>query len=285
MKLIMRGFFMKLVLMMLGSCLGVVAGELQPGSPAKLRLVTYNVLADPVHVEKRLPELFRILREAEADIIVLQEFAPWMAKKLLQESWVAGYHRPLRGNKTAIAQEYLLLSKFPILDFQIKPLPGQQRRAFFLATLDIDGVKTAITTCHLESLLEDGPMRAQQLDIYFNEMAPFDEAFFAGDFNFGHGEQPDTSHLLPSFRDAWLELQPKDPGYTWNIEKSRFARNESFPGEGSRRLDRILFKSARWRPVSAVIIGDQPLDGKSRLVFPSDHFGLLAVFERVAVNP
>lgn len=265
----------------MGFCmfLGANAAENSlPEQPTELRIVTYNVLADPVHVETRVSELFRILRDSHADIIVLQEFAPWMAQKLLQEPWVAGYHRPLRDNKTVIAHEYLVLSKYPIIDFYSKPLPGKQHRVFFLVTLDIAGVRTAITTCHLESLLEDGPMRAAQLDIYFEQLTPFDEAFFAGDFNFGDGEQPDSNHLSAGFSDAWLKVHPQNPGYTWDVEKSRFARQESFPGESSRRLDRILFKSSRWQVVSATIIGDQPLDGKRRMQFPSDHFGLMAVF-------
>ena len=254
------------------------AGEEPNQTPAELRIVTYNVLADPVHVEKRLPALFHILQDSHADIIILQEFTAWMAQKLFQESWVAEYHRPSRDHKTVIAHEYLILSKYPIIDFFTKPLPGPQRRVLFLATLDIAGTKTAIATCHLESLLEDGPIRAQQLDLYFEQLAPFDEAFFDGDFNFGDGEQPDTNHLAANFRDAWREANPQLPGYTWDIEISRFARDEAFAGEGSRRLDRILFKSSRWRPVSATILGNKSLDGKRRKIFPSDHFGLLAVF-------
>ena len=264
------------------TCLGAdTGGNNTVLQPSELCIVTYNVLADPVQVETRLPELFRILRDARADFIVLQEFTPWMAQKLLQESWVAAYHRPLRDNKTVIAHEYLVLSKYPIIDFYTKSLPGQQHRVFFLVTVDIAGVKTAITTCHLESLLEDGPTRAQQLDFYFEQLAPFDEAFFAGDFNFGDGEQPDSEHLSARFSDAWLQVHPQNPGYTWDIEKSLFARQESFPGEGSRRLDRILFKSTRWQAASATIIGDQPLDGKHRKNFPSDHFGLMAVFRSI----
>ena len=173
-----------------------------PRTPTELRILTYNVLADPVHVETRLPALFQILREADADIIVLQEFTAWMAERLLREPWTAAYHRPLRDGKTVIAHEYLLLSRYPVVDFISQPLPGPQHRILFLATLDIAGVKTAVATCHLESLLEDGPIRAQQLDLYFAKLAAFDEAFFAGDFNFGDGERPDTDHLPASYQDA-----------------------------------------------------------------------------------
>lgn len=244
----------------------------------ELRVLTYNVLADRVHLEKRLPALFQVIESSEADIIVLQEVAPWFADKLLSQPWTRAYRWLQRDGKNVIAHEFLVLSKSPILSFHTAPLPGQQHRALFFAELEVHGRKIAVATCHLESLLEDGPIRADQLDAFFQALAPYEEAFFAGDFNFGDGEQPDTAHLDKTFRDAWSELHPDKPGYTWDIELSEFARRESFPGEPSRRLDRILFKSTRWLPVSAAIIGNKPLDGDRRRLFPSDHFGLLAVF-------
>lgn len=246
----------------------------------ELRVLTYNVLADRDAADARVPRLLEILRDAKADIIVMQEFAPWFAERLLKEEWVKPYHRPTKDGRTLIAHEYLVLSRFPVLSFDQALLPGKQRRVYFAARLGLPTGPTDVATCHLESFLEDGPMRAQQLDVFFARLSGTHDAFFAGDFNFGDGEQPDTAHLDAEFRDAWLMLYPKDPGFTWNIEKSRMAREGSFVGEKSRRLDRILFRSKNWIPVSAQILGDSPIDPKNPRVFPSDHFGLLAVFRR-----
>jgi len=55
-------------------------------------------------------------------------------------------------------------------------------------------------------------------------------------------------------------------------------RKGSFPDEKSRRLDRILIKSKRVKPISANILGDKPLKEETE-VFPSDHFGLQASAE------
>jgi hypothetical protein len=71
-------------------------------------------------------------------------------------------------------------------------------------------------------------------------------------------------------------VHPKDPGYTWNIEVSDMARKGSFPGEPSRRLDRILVRSNVWVPEKIRIIGDKPVVPKNKELFPSDHFGLIA---------
>lgn len=250
----------------------------------ELRFVTYNVLADEDPSGQRVLKLLEILRNTDADIIVLQEVAPWFATVLLKEPWVQSYHRPLKGGKTFIAHEYLVLSRFPILDTESVPLPGNQHRAYFAVTIQLPTGPAKVATCHLESLLEDGPIRAQQLDIYFQRLAGTDDAFFAGDFNFGDGEQPDTKHIAPNFQDAWRELHPKLPGYTWDIEKSRMARQESFPGEPSRRLDRVLFRSSHWTSTRAELLGTEPVSPKNKRLFPSDHFGLLAVFSRTAVS-
>jgi endonuclease/exonuclease/phosphatase family metal-dependent hydrolase len=252
--------------------------DVQPATK-ELRFVTYNVLADEDPTGKRVPKLLQILRDANADIIVLQEVAPWFASVLLKEPWVQSYHRPLKDGKTFIAHEYLVLSRFPILDTESAPLPGNQHRGYFAATLQLPTGPAKVATCHLESLLEDGPIRAQQLDLYFQRLADTDDAFFAGDFNFGDGELPDTKHLATDFRDAWRDVHPKLPGYTWDIEKSRMAREESFPGEPSRRLDRVLFRASRWHATRAELLGTEPVSPKNKRFFPSDHFGLLVFFQ------
>jgi hypothetical protein len=89
-----------------------------------MRVVTYNVLADEVHVRERVPELFRILRESGADIIALQEVSPWFAARLLREEWVAGYQRAMQDGRTLLAREFIILSKFPVIDHAVIALPG-----------------------------------------------------------------------------------------------------------------------------------------------------------------
>jgi hypothetical protein len=53
------------------------------------------------------------------------------------------------------------------------------------------------------------------------------------------------------------------------------AKSGSFPGEKSRRIDRILLRSAVWKPGSIRILGDAPVMPGDRSLFPSDHFGLV----------
>lgn len=241
----------------------------------RARFVTYNVLADPDHADQRAPELLKIIGDCDADIIALQEVAPWFLQKLSGADWFKKYHAPKSGDKIICPRGLLILSKQPITSPDYGLLPSKQRRAYLIVETKIHGVKFKIATCHLDSFLKEGAMRAKQMDIIFGKLAAGENVIFLGDFNFGDGEQPETKHLDKNYVDIWTLTNGKKKGYTWNIEKSEMARKGSFPNEASRRLDRILIKSRQAKPISAGILGDKPVKGKTD-IFPSDHFGLRA---------
>jgi endonuclease/exonuclease/phosphatase family metal-dependent hydrolase len=127
----------------------------------------------------------------------------------------------------------------------------------------------------MESYLEDGPVQAVQLDRMFARLRGAEHALLLGDLNFGDGE-PESSHLEAGYEDRWIALHPGLPGYTWDIDRSDLARDSSFRGEPSRRLDRVLLRSSVWRGGAVTILGDRPVHPGKTDLFPSDHFGLLA---------
>lgn len=136
-----------------------------------------------------------------------------------------------------------------------------------------------VATTHLESPLAEGPVRGRQLDAIFPRLKDADDAVFLGDFNFGDAE-PEEKRIDSAYVDLWKSLKANDPGYTWNIETSDMARKGSFPGEKSRRLDRILLRTPLWKAKGIRIIGDQPIPPGKKDLFPSDHFGLVATIAR-----
>ena len=247
-----------------------------PAPPARkrsLNLLTYNVLADQAEAKTRAGKLLQIIGDAEADIIAFQEAAPWFMERLRQEPWAKGYHCTLPEGEYRAAGGLVIMSRPPIVDRTYVPLAGRQRRGFLLARVRLDDRTLSVGTVHLESFLEDGPVRARQLDSAFAMLAGSGDAILMGDFNFGDGEEPETTRLEAEYADLWLALRPDERGFTWDLERSEMARRGSFPGERSRRLDRILLRSRLWRPADVNIIGDRPVaDGGP--VFPSDHFGL-----------
>jgi len=275
----------------LGAALGILslAAGCSPKAPAvqdthspthtpsarrrSLSLLTYNVLADPADADIRIDSLLRTIEEAEADIIALQEAAPWFVERLRREPWAGDYHVTLGEGERRASGGLVIMSRLPIIEKTYVPLAGRQRRGFLLARVRIGDRALAVGTVHLESFLEDGPIRARQLETVFALLRRHPDAILMGDFNFGDDDESETSRLEAGYADLWLSLRPDEPGFTWDIDRSGMARRGSFPGEPSRRLDRILLKSALWEPAQIHIIGDRPV-AEGATVFPSDHFGL-----------
>ncbi len=244
--------------------------------PSPLRVVTYNVLADRMRVSERLPVLFDLLGGTRADIIALQEVTPWIARLLFDNAWTAGYQVSDVGHgKNPDRGGQLMLSRHPIIRSRSIELPGRQRRTALFTSIDLAGEHMQVATSHLESFLADGPTRAAQLDAIFTELRMPGHAMVLGDFNFGDGER-EEGRVPAAFVDLWHELHPHRPGYTWNIEQSEMARVGSFPGEQSRRIDRILLRSDLYRGTAIDIIGNRPVHPDRHDLYPSDHFGLAA---------
>jgi endonuclease/exonuclease/phosphatase family metal-dependent hydrolase len=238
------------------------------------KLLTYNVLADPVHPETRLPAIFDILEKSDADIIALQEVAPWFLIELEKQEWLKKYHGTKAEGKLIAPRGLLILSKSPIQKVTAELLTTRQHRALLVVETEIKNIKVTVATCHLESPLEASRTRAIQIDEFFKILDKAEHSVFLGDFNFGDGEEPETSMLIPKFVDSWLLTNGKEVGYTWNMEKNEMAKSGSFSNEKSRRLDRIFIKSTHLTPTKIEIIGDQEIE-KNQGLYPSDHFGLL----------
>lgn len=86
----------------------------------------------------------------------------------------------------------------------------------------------------------------------------------------------DDEQSLPTeigFRDAWLDVMGDAPGYTRGVTYTSKKK--------SRRLDRILFLPGKGvKTVTAETIGTEAVgtDMVGQLVYPSDHYGVVAEF-------
>ena len=250
-------------------------------APDRLTVVTCNILAEEIPSARRQAALLNLLEESGADVIALQEVGRSWRDALLGAAWVkASYGWTREGASPLVPNGNFILSRHPIRKASSATLPGRQGRTGLKAVIDVGGRELAVATTHMESRLEDGPVRAKQLDALFRLLRDAEDAVLLGDLNFGDGEEPETTHLEKAYADLWLSLRPGEAGFTWNIEASEMARKGSFPGERSRRLDRILVRSTAWKPKAVRIIGDQPVTPGDRKLFPSDHFGVVGVIER-----
>lgn len=262
-----------------------IAAQPAPAERRSLRVISYNVLADEVALERRIPALLRVMERGAADVLLLQEVAPWFLDWIAGSQWLRAFEIATIDGRLALPNGQMILSRLPILATRARRLAGGQGRTLLVSRLSLGvGEQVCVATTHMESFLEDGAVRARQLDEIFAELrrerddASVVATLLGGDLNFGDGEQPDSAHLDPEFVDAWTRLHPDAAGFTWDIEQSEMARVGSFVGEPSRRLDRLLLRSSAWVPRSIEIIGDAPVEPGDRRLFPSDHFGLVAEF-------
>ena len=159
----------------------------------EVKLLTYNVLADSEHAKKRVPELLKLIKESNADIIALQEVAPWFLLELLKQDWVKKYHLPTQEKTLVFPRGLLILSKRPITKANWGLIGGKQGRAFLTIQTTLLDQPFAVSTSHLESFLESGDMRAKQMDIVFAQLKEQSNTIFLGDFNFGDKEAEEES--------------------------------------------------------------------------------------------
>lgn len=245
-----------------------------------LTLLTYNVYAHPYRVSERIPPLLALIQKSNADLVALQEVAPWFYRILKRQPWLTGYHVVAPLKERYVRGGMLLLSKLPVLRQRYQPLiRGIYGRGLLFAQLKTPEGPLTVATVHLTSALEQGRTRQRQLQALFRALDTEREAVVLGDFNFGDGEQPESRTLDRRYLDAWTALHPTTPGHTWDRQKSAMARRNSYLGEKSRRIDRVILRSQRWQPHRAALLGDQPLTRRRPVLFPSDHFALLVTLK------
>lgn len=245
-----------------------------------LSLLTYNIDAHGPNLKDRHQAILEILRGIKADIMAFQEADPEFVNTLGEEPWIKEAYRltKLKGEGTAV-RGVILCSRIHVEKWEYRVLPGKQARAAVLIHITLNGQKFLVASTHLESPLEDAPTRVEQLKMIFERLNEPDGAVLMADFNFGDGTSAESDALDKRYIDPWPVLKSGQPGFTWDNEQNAQAKQGAFAGETSRRLDRILVRSAHLKPKSVQLIGDKPLRAEKPEEYPSDHFGVFAKFD------
>jgi endonuclease/exonuclease/phosphatase family metal-dependent hydrolase len=247
----------------------LLLAALDAGEPGTITIVTWNVLNEAETWAERLPRLHAALDAARPDIVCTQETTTAMRADLARGAWCSGLHGvDLDGSPATIAGLHVW-SRWPI-DARKVHLPTRMRRGGLITRVAAPGGACDLGVVHLDSRLEDGPVRSRQLAVMNAALPDSGDAILAGDFNFGDGE-PDGD-ALRGWQDAWRVLHPDQPGFTWDLQRNPRAPANSFPDEPSRRIDRVLLRGG-WQVVSADLIGGDVPTG-------SDHLGLRVVLRR-----
>ncbi len=229
---------------------------------SKLRVVTWNLWWDEFESQQRLNAVIEILQSLEPDVIALQETTDQTSLELARE--FSDYHSwPPLSDRSGL----LILSKETWSERGQRKLSGSQgRHLLWYRTDDV-----LIATVHLESTRGKNRTHREQLQEVFRCLKPYGRTVLLGDFNFAPGE-PEEAHLDPSFRDAWEQLRPDEPGFTEDTDLNAMRLLHS--GKAKQvRYDRILYRGGL-DPTGVQLLGTAPLPDRPT-VWPSDHFGLV----------
>lgn len=234
-----------------------------------LRFLTFNIWHDAGNWPARQPLLVNALREANADVIALQEVLEDARKNLPNQADTLA--RALGGYSvhfTSTTPEgeprrygNAILSRLPVLEEASKKLePLNDHRTAVRVRVNAAGQPIDVVNTHLAWKADQGPVRAVQVADLMSWL-PQDGVplVLMGDFN---AELTDSGLGLlnePRFEVGRL---PASVSTTLNTAK----------GHAARVIDHIFFERRRFTVADARRIGDQSQNGE----YPSDHFGVAA---------
>ncbi|MFD7492084.1 poly(A) polymerase [Streptomyces sp. NPDC059832] len=240
-----------------------------------LTLLTWNTLwdrydSDRIDTARRRPLLLDALCAANADVIALQEAEPALLALLLAAPWVRGGYTLWAdpAGRDVADCGLLLLSRVPVREAGLHAL-GPHKAVAAVVVETAEGPVTVAAT-HLSSdhsANGAGRRDAELADLAAGLAAIEGDVTLLGDFNDGG----DTPQDRLGMTDAWSRVHGADDRTpTFDPSVNPLAAVSSLTGRVS-RLDRVLVRPERLRPVSAVLLGDVPTpDG----LYVSDHFGV-----------
>ncbi|MDX2820905.1 RNA repair domain-containing protein [Streptomyces ipomoeae] len=261
-----------------------------------VRVLTWNTLwdrydADRIDSARRRPLLLRALRDADVDVIALQEVEAELVAMLLREPWVRADWTLGTDPRGRDVDEcgLLLLSRLPVREAAFHELGPH--KAVTAVVVDAEGMRAegmraegatgavesgvrplVVAATHLSSdHSENGAGRRDvELAQVTEGLAGLDaDVILLGDFNDGG----DTPQLALGMRDAWSETHGADDMTpTFDPRANPLAAISSLTGRAS-RLDRVLVRGEAVRVRRAELYGDAPTAEGSYI---SDHYGVRA---------
>lgn len=234
-----------------------------------LRVATFNIWHDSGDWPARLPLLVQALREADADVIALQEVLENTKTDLPNQAetiarLLGGYSVHFFAVEPADAPKRYgnaILSRLPMVaeaGKRLEPL-NDYRTALRVRVLVRDRPIDMVVT-HLAWQADAGAVRARQVADLMAWLPQEDVPLvIMGDFNAPLADPGLAALTSPRFESA---LPPGATSSTLNPAK----------GHDERVIDHIFVERRWFTPIAAERIGDRPVGGE----YPSDHFGVAA---------
>ncbi|WEW61769.1 hypothetical protein PRK78_007263 [Emydomyces testavorans] len=290
----------------------LISGSTVPCPPqdANFVLVTWNVEAFSPAPRDRIAAIISHIQNLvpAVDIIFLQEVSRPALLALLSTPWLRDHWYSSEADTTSWGQQAFasmtLLSKSRFGDalgpiWRVRFPSRFERDALccdlFLSSASADAApspadavssesppqqetRIRLVNVHLDSLALQPSFRPRQLSIIAAYLRAAGRGLVAGDFN---PVLPEDEMLVSANRlvDAWCELHPDDPGFTWGVDgKAPFPPN---------RLDKVAMVGLKASEIQVMPPGIMPADavpeqeqkyGRDMPLRWSDHHGLVCCF-------
>jgi endonuclease/exonuclease/phosphatase family metal-dependent hydrolase len=265
-------------------------------SPTTLRVVTLNLWNEQGPHEARLRRVAEGLRALAPDVVALQEVRERPDLDNQAATLAAALdmrHAFARAAEWGGGFEGLaILSRHPIVAHETEPLPSpSEGRAVLGARIAAPGGEFFAATTHLTYRMADGLWREREVvavDTFCRRFRGDGPGVLCGDFN----AAPDCDEIrflrgratLADRRTYWQDAfacAGKGDGWTWTRRNPYTAPLGHL--ELDRRIDYVFVSPARRDGVASVIESRVVLDEPDASgVWPSDHFGVLAVIQTAA---
>jgi endonuclease/exonuclease/phosphatase family metal-dependent hydrolase len=278
--------------------------------PPELSIATYNIwFGTTGHEDRRMEAILENLAPYAPNLIGFQEVTLNLAQLLCPLLESLDYHtilQPFRSYGCAVAckvDKVLQSGFYPFAN-------SQMDRGIVWALVEKDDREILFTTTHLESYIDASSTGGPEREAQLLEMTKFCEqclqerptvamAIVTGDLNWDDERPRSSAHnreLMSlvdgtTWIDTYRKVEPKASGFTYDQKENPMLGGSKI----RRRFDRILVRSRdkdMLRVTSSTIVGKEALPGlsyvvpptrfqgpKTRLVAPSDHFGLVTKLE------
>ena len=246
-----------------------------PLSAYSFCLITYNLaeISDKSH--ERVQRLLLSIAHESPDAVFLQE-ASYSTHKQVKSLPAFNDYQYLDQSQFKGSPDgglvILLKKPFKASNLIYTPLPSDMNRGLLSITITLGGLPHKLVNLHLESsdllFWRVNYFRKQQIQLLSQLADSYPAVIIAGDFNLWINSE----FLSPVLQDVWQQLNPNDPGLTWEPKTNSFAWNEGGFILSGGRFDRILFKSP--------VLTANRIERIGINVYPplSDHYGLVSTW-------
>ncbi|XP_028054873.1 tyrosyl-DNA phosphodiesterase 2-like isoform X1 [Camellia sinensis] len=236
-----------------------------------IKILSYNVMFKNHMLNKRMEALGEIILCHLPDVICFQEVSLEIYSIFEQSEWWNKYSCSVL-HETVKSEPFfcIQLSKLPVNSIGFIPFTnfGPRKKISMLEIEVCRGKPLVVATSHLKSPIPgDDQMfskkRTAQAKAALNLLKNYPNVIFGGDMNWDEdldGRFP----LLDGWVDAWIELRPRESGWTYDTKSNPMSRSP-INNPLQKRLDRFICNLQDFELKKIDMIG----------TVPSDHYGLL----------